>query len=347
MRRRITFAAVAAVVAIAAAGCGGSSGTSGTSGGGNAANTSNFKFDNVVKLTASTWFSRMNVGVQAFSKTTGIKVDQTGPAQATAEGQVSILTSLIPQKPTVIGVVPNDVASLEGVLGQAQSQGIIVVSQEASDLTHTNFDLEAFNNADYGKAMMDQLATCMHGKGQYAAFVGNLTAQSHMQWVSAALAEAKAKYPGITRVGSGPYVSQENENVAYQETKQILAKYPHIKGFEGSAATDVPGIAKAVTEAGLAGKVCIVGTSLPSLTKNYVDNGTIYKIFLWDPGLTGKATMYGAQLLAEHKKITPGTNLHVPGYTSIQPCGPPATSHCWEGNAMLILGKNNISKYNF
>ncbi len=346
MRKKIGIIAVLVAGALLVAACGSSSTSSKPSTAG-AVNVKSFKFDNVVKLTASSWFSRMGVAIGKFSKATGIPVNQTGPAQATAEGQVSILASEIPQKPTVLGVVPNDVGALEGILTQAQSQGIIVVSQEASNLVHTNFDLEAFSNAAYGKAMMDQLSTCMGGKGQYAAFVGNLTAQSHLQWVAAALAEAKAKYPGITRVGSGPFVSQEDENVAYQQTKEILAKYPHIKGIEGSAATDVPGIAKAVAEAGLAGKICIVGTSLPSLTKQYVDNGTIYKIFLWDPGLTGEATMYGAELLAEHKKIKPGTDLQVPGYTDIQPCGPPATANCWEGNAMLILSKSNIGQYNY
>jgi len=300
-----------------------------------------------VKLSGSTWFERMGVGVQAFSKATGTQTYQEGPAQPTAEQQVSMITSLIPQHPTAIGVDPDDVGASEGVLAQAQKAGIIVVSQEAATMQNTDFDLEAFNNATYGKDMMDALATCMGGQGQYAAFVGGLTVSAHMEWVSAALSEDKAKYPGITRVGSGPYVSNESETTAYQETQQILAKYPHIKGFEGSASVDLPGIAKAVEAAGLAGKVCIVGTAEPVLAKQYIENGTVYEGFVWDPSLAGEATMYAAQALAEHKKVTTGTDLHVPGYTDIQPCGPGTTSHCFEGNAELRLTKANIGQYNF
>lgn len=160
---------------------------------------SQMRFVNIVKLTGVNWFNRMDTGLQEFAKKTGVHTEQTGPAQATAEGQVSIIQNLIPQRPTVIGVVPNNQQALEGVLARAQAAHIIVVAQEASLLQHTDIDIEAFSNADYGSSMMDALAQCMGGKGQYAAFVGHLTAQSHIEWVQAALAEAKKKYPAITR----------------------------------------------------------------------------------------------------------------------------------------------------
>lgn len=308
-------------------------------------NHGHFTFDNVVKLSGATWFARMDTGVKAFTKATGVPVNQTGPAQATAEGQISIITGQIPEHPTVIGIDPNDVAASEGILAQAQKAGIIVVSQEGATLQNTSFDLEAFNNATFGKDMMNSLATCMGGKGQYAAFVGGLTVAAHMEWASAALAQAKAKYHGIRRVGL--YVSNESETTAYQETQQILAKYPHIKGFEGSASIDAPGIAKAVDAAGLKGKICIVGTVEPVLAKPYIDNGSIYKGFVWDPALTGEATMYGALMLAEHKKITAGTNLRVPGYTDIQRCPAGTSPHCFMGDAELQLTKANIGHYSF
>lgn len=308
--------------------------------------TAQMRFVNIVKLTGIAWFNRMEEGLKQFSQETGVKVEQTGPAQATAEGQISIIQSLIPQKPTVIGVVPNNQQALEGVLQQAQAAGIIIVSQEASQLQHTDFDLEAFDNKVYGATLMDNLAQCMGGQGKYAAFVGHLTAQSHMEWVQGALDEAKAKYPGITRV-SDPVESLEDANVAYQKAKELLTKYPDLKGFEGSAATDVVGIARAVTELGLGGKVCIVGTSLPSLAGDYIKSGVIYKIGLWDPALAGKATMQAALMLARGEKIGPGTNLGVPGYTNIQPCGGNTSPHCFRGDAVLIIGKDNLSQYNF
>lgn len=304
-------------------------------------------FVNVVKVTANAWFQNMDRGVVAFAKDTGVKATQTGPAQATAEGQVSIIQNLIPQKPTAIGVDPNSEQALEGVLGQAQKAGIFVFSQEAPHLTNTNLDLEAFSNAKYGTEMMDALAPCMGGEGQYVTFVGHLTAASHMEWAQAELEEAKAKFPGITRV-TGPVVANEDSEVAYEKTKELLVKYPHLKGFLGSASTDIPGIARAVTELGLSGKVCIVGTSVPSLTKSYVAAGTIQDVFLWDSSLTAQAVMNGALMMLEGKKVGPGTNLGIPGYTDIKKCeGAGVSPQCFQGDAILKLTKENIGNYNF
>lgn len=336
------FGFIASIVALVVllAGCG-SSGGSNTS-----SSPAQMHFVNIVKLTGISWFNRMDTGLQTFAKESGVKTEQVGPAQATAEGQIALIQGLIPQKPTVIGIDPNNQQAVDGVLGQAKAAGIIVVSQEAPYLQNTSFDLEAFSNDAYGSSMMDSLSTCMGGQGQYVSFVGHLTAASHMQWAQAQLTRAQQKYPGIARV-TDPVESNEDANVAYQKTKELLAKYPNIKGFTGSAATDVVGIARAVTEMGLAGKVCIVGTSLPSLASSYIQSGTIYKIFLWDPALAGQATMNAALMLAQGKQVGAGTDLHVPGYTNIQPCGGDMTSHCFLGEAQLQIDKDNLSQYSF
>jgi simple sugar transport system substrate-binding protein len=314
---------------------------------GAALNPKGLHFATVVKVTGSTWFNEMYAGEQVFAKKTGVNVTQTAPPQATAEGQVAIIQALIPTKPAVIGIDPNNEQALEGVLGLALKDHIIVVGQEAPQLVKASFDLEAFNNVTYGSDMMDTLATCMHGKGMYAAFVGTLTTPAHMLWAASAYAEAKKKWPNVTRVPGGPISTQETQSVAFQETKELLVKYPNLKGIEGSSGTDVIGAAEAVTEMGLAGKICIVGTSLPSLARQYIENGTIYTIYLWDPGLTGEATMYGALMLLQGKKITKGTNLGVPGYTDLVPCGAGTTSHCWMGNAQLVVNKKNVNNYHF
>lgn len=366
MRKRLIGVALCVVASTILAACGSSGGSGGASnagngqsassesagsGGGSAptskANPKDMKFVNVVKLTSSAWFTNMDRGVNAFAKESGVNATQTGPAQATAEGQVSIIQNLIPQKPTAIGVDPNSEQALEGVLGQARKAGIFVFSQEAPQLKNTDLDLEAFSNAKYGTEMMDTLASCMGDKGQYVTFVGHLTAASHMAWAAAELAEAKAKYPDITRATS-PVVANEDSNVAYQKTKELLTKYPNLRGFIGSAATDIPGIAKAVTELGLSGKVCIVGTSVPSLTKNYVDNGTIAAVYLWNAALTAHAVMNGALMELQGKKVGVGTDLGVPGYTSIQKCeGSDVSANCYQGDAILKLTKSNIGQYNF
>ena len=54
-------------------------------------------------------------------------------------------------------------------------QGIVVITHEASDVENALYDVEAFDNAAYGRHLMDNLAKCMGEEGKYVIFVGSLT----------------------------------------------------------------------------------------------------------------------------------------------------------------------------
>lgn len=302
------------------------------------------KIVTVVKLLGVGWFDRMETGIKEFATATGVDASMTGADDASPEKQLKIIQDLIPLKPTAITVVPNSPESLEGVLKQAMDAGITVVTHEASTQKNTNIDIEAFDNAAYGAQIMDNLASCMGESGQYAAFVGQLTAQSHMEWVAGGFEQAKAKYPNITRV-SDPIEGLEDANVAYQKTKELLAKYPDIKGFQGSAATDVAGIGRAIQEAGLQDKTCVMGTSIPSIVTNYLPDNSVDRIFFWDPALAGKAMNILALMIANGQEITPGLNLGLTGYESIQPLA--GTPKAWAGSAWVVVDKANASQYPF
>lgn len=303
-----------------------------------------YRIVTVVKLLGVGWFDRMNAGIKKYAKQSGNKASMTGADDASPEKQIKIIQDLIATRPDAITVVPNSPPSLEGVLKQAMNAGIKVVTHEASNQKNTNVDIEAFNNAAYGAHMMDNLAKCMGGKGKYVAFVGHLTAQSHMEWVAGALAKAKAKYPGIKRIG-GPIEGREDATVSYQKTKDLLAKYPNIKGFEGSAATDVAGIGRAIQEAGLRNKTCVMGTSIPSIASKYLKDGSIDEIFFWDPALAGIAQDKLAVMLLKGQKIGPGLNLQLHGYNNLKKI--PNSPHGLAGNAWVDVTKKNAAQYPF
>lgn len=271
----------------------------------------------VVKAQTIPWFQRMAVGVQAFADRTGVDARQEGADDVSPEKQVQIVQDLIAQNPTAITVVPNSPEALASVLKQARDQGIIVVSHEATGIDNVDIDIEAFDNASYGESIMDNLADCMGGKGEYVQFVGGLTAKTHMEWVGAAFDNQTANFPGMTRVET-PIESTDDQGTAYERAKEVLAKYPNIAGFQGSAGNDVPGIARAVQEAGLEDEVCVMGTSIPSVANQYLADGSIDKIFFWDPALAGEAMLAIALILSEGGTIEEGTDLGVEGYNSLK-----------------------------
>ena len=298
----------------------------------------------VVKLTGIGWFDRMEEGIAAFAARTGIDARQDGGDDASPEKQVAIIQNLIAQNPTAITVVPNSIEALETVLAEARAAGIVVVGHEAVGMVNADAVIEAFDNTWYGEQIMTNLAECMGGEGEYAQMVGGFTAQSHMQWVEGAYALQQADHAGLTRV-EDPIESKEDETVAYERAKEILAKYPNIKGFQGSAGTDVAGIGRAVQEAGLQDQVCVMGTSIPSVSAKYLEDGSIDKIFFWDPALAGEAQLAIAQIIADGGTISAGTDLGIVGYNGLAQLD--GFDNVWVGEAAVIVDAANMGEYNF
>ena len=298
----------------------------------------------VVKAQTIPWFQRMAVGVKAFADRTGVDARQEGADDVSPEKQVQIVQDLIAQKPTAITVVPNSPEALASVLKQARDQGIIVVSHEATGIKNVDIDIEAFDNASYGSEIMDNLAECMGGKGEYVQFVGGLTAKTHMEWVEAGYKNQTENFPDMTRVET-PIESTDDQGTAYERAKEVLAKYPNIAGFQGSAGNDVPGIARAVQEAGLEDSVCVMGTSIPSVANQYLADGSIDKIFFWDPALAGEAQLAIAMMLAKGDTIEEGTDLGVEGYNSLKKLE--GYDNVFVGEASVAADAATATKYKF
>lgn len=282
----------------------------------------------VVKLIGVAWFNRMEEGTERFGAEKGHDTFLLGPPQADAAQQVQIVEDLIAQDVDAITVVPFAPESLEPVLQRAMDQGIVVVSHEASNQENVHYDVEAFTNEDYGARIMDALAECMDEEGEYAVFVGSLTSQTHNEWVDAAIARQEEAYPNMTMVGS-KNESNDDQQTAYQRAQELLRAYPDLQGFQGSAATDVAGIGLAVEERGLEDRTCVMGTSLPSVSGQYLETGAVDRIFFWDPADAGYAMNEIALRLLEGGDISEGDDLGVPGYGSVTIDGKVIYGQAW------------------
>jgi len=298
----------------------------------------------VVKISGIPWFNRMDVGVKEFaSSNPTVMASQSGPATADAAQQLKIIDDLVAKKVSALAVVPMDPAVIEGVLKRAMDRGIVVVTHEADNQKNTNANIEAFDNAAYGTALNEKLANCMGKQGKWTSFVGSLGSRTHLQWVDAGAANAK-NYPGMTLVDA-KNESFDDANKTYE--KEILRKHPDIRGFQSSAGNDVLGIGRAIEEAGLQGKVCLVGTGLPNPSAKLLDSGAITAIGFWDPKDAGIAMNTVAKMLLEKKALTDGINLGVKGYEKVSVTKGPGAGLLLVGNAMVIADKVTYKNYLF
>ncbi|MBB6454592.1 simple sugar transport system substrate-binding protein [Salirhabdus euzebyi] len=303
-----------------------------------------YKIATVVKLSGVAWFDRMEEGVDKFGEDTGHETFQQGPQQADAAQQVQIIEDLIAQQVDAITVVPFSAEALEPVLKKARDAGIVVISHEADGMENVDFNIEAFNNSDYGKFLMDNLAAAMGEEGEYMTTVGSLTSNSHMEWVQSAHQHQLDNYPNMTAVVT-EVETGDDLNTASEKFRETLKAHPDLKGFQGSASTDAPGAALAIEELGLEGQISVVGTSVPSVSGQYIENGSINAITFWDPADAAYAMNTLAVMILDGKKdeIQTGLDLGIKGYDSLTV----KDGKYIYGNAYVKVDKDNLDEYNF
>lgn len=295
----------------------------------------------IVKVSGIQWFDRMEEGVVQYAEETGTDAYQLGPSQADAALQVQIIEDTIAQGVNAITVVPFSPEALEPVLKKARDQGIAVVTHEAPSQQNVDYDLEAFRNLEYGAYLMDQLATCMGEEGEYAVFVGSLTSETHNDWVDGAVARQLEAYPNMTQVGDKNETYDDVARAA-DAAREVLRAYPDIKGFQGSASTDVAGIGQVIEERGIEDATCVMGTSLPSIGGQYIETGAVDAVFFWDPALAAYVALDVANMVLDGKTVETGMDLGKEGYESVT-----VEDKVIYGQAWVTVTLENLADYDF
>ncbi|MEJ1088024.1 autoinducer 2 ABC transporter substrate-binding protein [Microbacterium sp. Mu-80] len=346
-QRRFTGLAVglAAVLTLGLAACtpGGETAQPGADG---AKGDGDYTIAIVPKDSTNPWFVRMEEGVKTYAADSGMEVYQKGPAETDATMQAQVIQDLIAQGVDAIGVVPVDPGALETVLKQAMDAGIVVVTHEGASQENTMYDIEAFNNSDYGGFIMDNLAEAMDEEGVYTTMVGHVTNASHNEWADGAVAKAEADYPNMTLLAAEPRVeSQDDGEVAYQVAKEVLKKYPEIKGIVGTSSFDAPGVARAIEELGLTGKVFVTGTGMPAANKGILDQGLVKSLTLWDPADAGYAMAALATKILDGEEIADGVDLGIKGYENMKFAE--GSDKVLEGDGWIVIDKDNVDSFGF
>lgn len=300
----------------------------------------------VPKDATNPWFVRMDVGVKEYAEESGLNVYQRGTPEIDATLQSQLIQDLIAADVDAICVVPVDPGSLEPVLKQARDAGIIVIAHEGASLQNVDYDIEAFSNEQYGAFIMDNLAEAMGEEGIYTTMVAHVTNASHNEWADGGVNHQQANYPNMKLLEAEPRVeSEDNGDVAYQVAKELFKKYPDLKGVMGTSSFDAPGVARAIQELGLEGKVFTSGTGMPGDNAELLKSGAVNSLTLWDPALAGKAMCSLAVKMLRGEEVTDNLDLGVEGYTNLQ--FKEGSETVLEGQGWIVINADNVDSFGF
>jgi len=288
-------------------------------------------------------FDNTFIGMQKAAKDLGgMKVTMVNPAEADAAQQVALVEDQIAKGVDAILVVPNDPGALESAFKKANDAGILTFTHESVLSKNITYDIEAFDNATFGRHHMDNLAKNMNYEGGYICFVGNLTAVTHNEWVDAEIAWQKEKYPNMHLLRDR-LVSDEKTEVCYEKTLEAIKTYgDELRGIIGSSASDPPGAGLAVAEKGLQDKIAVVGTSIGSMSGPGLEDGSIKVVSIWDPQKIGYAAAWIIKRVLDDESVEDG--MEVPGLGKID-----IRSKVIYGDesGILDITKNNYKGFSF
>ena len=301
----------------------------------------------VPKDASNPWFVRMETGVNEYAAAhTEDTIYQKGTPEIDATLQYQLVMDLVAQEVDAICIVPVDLESIEPALKEARDNGIVVIAHEGAGLTNVDYDIEAFNNELYGAFIMDNLAKAMGEEGLYTTMVADLTNGSHNEWADGGVKRATEAYPNMTLLEAEPRVeSHDNGDTAYNVAKELFKKYPDLKGIMGTSSFDAPGVARAIEELGLQGKVFTAGTGMPGDNAELLKSGAVQYLTLWDPALAGQAMVALAQKLLNGEEIAAPLDLGVEGYTELQ--FKEGSETVFEGQGWITITAENVDSFGF
>ena len=298
----------------------------------------------VPKVIGQPWWDNVQKNVEEWAAEEGIDVIYQGPTDVDATAQVKIMTDLVNQGVDILCFSPNDPDACEAICKQAMDKGIIVIATEASGMKNVNYDIEAFDEAGMGGFLMDQLAAQMGEEGKYITMVGSMTMESQNNWADAAVARQEANYPKMELVPDKRVADDSDAEKAYELTKELIQKYPDLKGICGTGSFDAPGAARAIEELGLNGKVFAISVAIPSEVKDYLQSGALQAVGLWDPAISAKVMLNTGVKMFNGEEIKTGTDLGEEGYgaNDVTVEGTLIT-----GNGQIAITADNVDNYNF
>jgi rhamnose transport system substrate-binding protein len=261
------------------------------------------------KLAGIPYFNACKRGAEEAARELGIDLVYDGPTKADVGQQIDLLNQWTASGDyNCITVACNDPDQIADALKKARRKGIFVVTYDAD----ANDDARQFfvNQATYdavAEAMIKTMAEELEpkGTGQVALLTSYRSAPNQSQWASRIKAYAKKHYPDMELLGETEHGEDRDKGIA--EAKHLIEANPRLKGIIGLTSVAVPAAAEAVRQKGKKGKIKVTGVSTPKDMRDYLKDGTVQTVILWNPIDLGYLTVYVADLVRKGRMPEDGT----------------------------------------
>ncbi len=231
----------------------------------------------IVKTTNSNFWQNVNKGASAAIEGSGFSMTFDGPAsEAAVADQVNLLDNAVNRGVKGIVLAPSDPEALIPAVKRANEAGIpvaIIDSALAEGGAGTYQTLLSTDNCAAGKLAATKMIEATGGEGKVAVMSYVAGVGSEIGRVGCFVEEVKASSK-IEIVG--PYYSQSQMATALNQTTDVLAANPDLKGIFGANEPTAIGMGRAIQQAGKAGQIVAIGFDGNEDLQAFVKDGTLY-----------------------------------------------------------------------
>jgi rhamnose transport system substrate-binding protein len=322
---RLLFAALAVLAVLLFAACGETQDDSGSdakpaeeSGSSGAANPDapikeGLKTVSIPKQLGNPYEEYEHSGVDEALKELGGSNRITGPTDASASSQISIINAAAQQKPDAIIIAGNDPDAVAPALKQAAQRGIKIVAMDSGVATDArSVFVNQVTTQLIGENQVESIGKQIGYKGEIAILSATANATNQNSWIAVmkeTLKKPKYKDMKLVKVAYG----DDDDQKSFQETQGLIQAYPNLAGIISPTTVGVAAAARYLSTSPQKGKLKLTGLGFPNQMRKFVENGTLEEFQLWVPKDVGYLAGYAAVALAsgvitgkEGEKFTAG-----------------------------------------
>ena len=262
----------------------------------------------VPKLIGIGYFNATSLGMQQAAKELGnVDVVTDGPTEANIDDQITFIDNFIARGVDGVLFAANDPVAIGPVLRKALGKGIHVVGYDAnSDPDSREWFVNQAEFNGIAKSLMDNMVDEIGKYSNFAIVTSTFTPPNQARWISEMWGYSQKCYPDLKWLET--VEAQEDNILSFNQANTLINKYgDDLRGLFGMTSVATPASGEAVTQAGLCGKVAVVGLATPNGMKPYVKSGCVKSVVLWNPVDLGYAAVYVTRAVVDGK-FKPGDN---------------------------------------
>jgi rhamnose transport system substrate-binding protein len=237
----------------------------------------------------------------------------TGPTDASASSQISIINAAVQQSPDAIIIAGNDPNAIAPALKQADQRGVKVVAMDSDVAPDARaVFVNQVTTQLVGENQVESIGKQIGYKGEIAILSATANATNQNAWIKVmeeTLKKPKYKDMKLVKTAYG----DDDDQKSFQETQGLIQAYPNLKGIISPTTVGVAAAARYLSSSPQKGKIKLTGLGFPNQMRKFVKDGTVDEFQLWVPKDVGYLAGHAAAALVagritgeEGEKFTAG-----------------------------------------